>query len=266
MITTFINFLATNKGYSRRTCESYEYCLHKFAGWARTQDANVRWSTITKTMIDRYVTNEVEAGAAASSIKQTIAALRTFYKTAWSLGYNGQNPARFVSTPKKSQKLPNTIKGEEIRAAIQHAKSGRTAAILSILYETGIRLQEMLDIKPADIDQDLRRIKIHGKGRKERYVYYGNLTAERLEELCTEGMEQRDVRRDVYEALKPYTQAEQKSPHAIRHTFATTALNNGMSIDTLSMLLGHASVKTTEIYAKTAGVRVAAEYDKFRPQ
>lgn len=266
MIDGFIEYLRYNKGYSENTLQAYAKGLHKIAAFAKGVDSSVRWSTLTKEMIDTWVRQECESGAAASSIKLTISALRTFYKTAFAMGAKIGNPARYVATPKRAFKLPNTIPAADLRRAYSAQKDGVTKAILAILFETGIRLQEMIDIRPEDIDTTNKRIKIHGKGNKERFVYYGAETEEHLEELVLDDMSQRDIRQRVYNALKPYTDAKQVSPHAIRHTAACEMLNNGMQIETVSKLLGHQSVQTTEIYAQISNGTATRQYSQAGPR
>lgn len=182
------------------------------------------------------------------------------------LGYTGENPARYVSTPKLDKTLPKPIEKEAIKKAIENS-TPRTRAILSILYETGIRISELMALnKQTDIDPTTHRINIKGKGSKERVVYYGELTSSTLNDLQIKDMTAREIRWDVWHALKPYSNAKQLSPHAIRHTYACTMLQNGADIKVIQALLGHETVKTTERYAQVSGQQVATQYKQYSPK
>lgn len=266
MITTFITYLKVNRGLSDNTALAYKLALNDFARYAREIDPATRWSTVTKTMIDSYVADLVTTGAKPATIKQHISALRTFYKTCMAMGASLENPARFVSTPKLGEELPKTIETEAIRRALEsdHTPAQAKAAI-AIIFETGLRLQELLDLKPSDINSATQSITITGKGRKQRTVYYGELT--KRYGRCWRGAQwtQRAVRHMVYDALKPYSKAEQLSPHALRHTYAAQLVNNGMSTEAISKLMGHTHLETTEIYAKLANNTAREQYLNFAP-
>lgn len=266
MITTFINYLKCNRGLSENTCKAYSEGLKDFAQYINDNHKGTRWSTVTKQMIDSYVYDLVAEDTAPATIKQHISALRTFYKTCQAMGKNIDNPARFVSTPKLRDELPKTIETEAIKAALSDPKTPAAAkAAIAIIYETGIRLQELLDLRAENIDPKTQSIVIFGKGRKERTVYYGELT--KKFGRCWHGQEhsQREVRHLIYTALKPYSKAKQLSPHALRHTYASQLLNNGMSITAISKLLGHEHIETTEIYAKLANNTTQNLYLQFAP-
>ena len=267
MIQNFTNYLAINRGLSQNTVKAYGEALRDFASFVNDRHAGTSWRGVTKQMIDEYVVLMVGEEFAPATIKQHISALRTFFKTCMAMGGDIQNPARFVSTPKLSEQLPKTIETEAIRKALEsEATPAQAKAAIAIIYETGIRLQELLDLRPQDVDGATQSIRIHGKGNKERTVYYGELT--KKYGRCWHGQQhtQRGVRHLVYEALRPYSKADQLSPHALRHTFASQLLNNGMSITAISKLLGHEHLETTEIYAKLSNKATRSLYIQFAPQ
>lgn len=267
MITTFANYLAINRGLSKHTVKAYTEALHDFASYINDNHAGTTWRTVTKQMIDEYVVELVAEDMSPATIKQHISALRTFFKTCAALGQPIDNPARYVSTPKLSEQLPKTIELDAIKQALASATVNPQAkAAIAIILETGVRLQELLDLRASDIDSKTNSIRIHGKGNKERTVYYGELT--RQYGRCWRGSEhtQRWVRHQVYEALRPYTTAKQLSPHALRHTFASAMLNNGATMESLSKLLGHEHLETTEIYAKLTNTKAREQYLQFMPR
>lgn len=266
MITNFESYLRYNRGLSENTVKAYGEALRDFAQFINDYHKGVRWSTVEKRMIDEYVVDMVNEDYAPASIKLHISALRTFYKTCLAMGAKIDNPARFVSTPKLSNPMPKTIEVDAIRATLDSDRTPADAkAAIAIIFETGIRLQELLDLRRNDIDPATQSIKIRGKGKKERTVYYGDLTKKYGRCWNGEKHTQRGVRHLVFEALKPFSNMKQLSPHALRHTYACQLLNNGMSITAISKLLGHEHLETTEVYAKLANKTTQNLYLQFAP-
>lgn len=266
MIQTFSNYLLINRGLSAETVKAYEQGLHDFARFINEQHTGVRWSTVTKAMVDEYVATMVTRELTPATIKQRISAIRTLYKTMMAMGADVQNPARYVSTPKVPDSLPKTIEQEAIEATLSDERTDlRAKALIAIIYETGLRLQEVLDLDAGCIDRERRAITVRGKGSKERVVYYGNLSARYGHFLRPQGLSQREARRLVFDALRPHSKAQQLSPHAIRHTFATTLLNNGMPMPTITKLMGHKHTETTEIYARLTNRSTQEQYLQFMP-
>lgn len=267
MITTFSNYLRYNRGLSENTITAYEEGLHNFVNYTRSQGLDLRWSTVTKEIIDEYVRHMVMAEYKPATIKQHISSLRTFYKTCMAIGAIDHNPARYVSTPKLADSLPKTIELDAIRKALESNGTDEQAkAAIAIIFETGIRLQELLDMKREDINAQTKSIRIHGKGKKERTVYYGELTIKYGRKWRPEQHTQREVRHLVFMALKPVSNAPQLSPHAIRHTFATEMLNRGMRTEAIQKLLGHEHLETTEIYAKLGNSQTRQLYEQYAPR
>lgn len=266
MITGFITYLKYNKGYSDNTLRAYENDLRDFARFINVNYAGTSWRQVNKKMVDTFVRMLVDAGQKPASIKQHVSSLRTFFKTCYAMGMEIGNPAKYVSTPKLEDNLPKAIPIDDIRATV-HDESidWRARAIITVLTETGIRIQELLDMQPEDVNTESRSIKIHGKGRKERTVYYGDGTEKWLEQWPWKDLDQRTVRHLVYDALSQHSYAEQLSPHALRHTYATEMLNNGGRLETLSALLGHQDTKVTERYAKMGTKARKTEYKSYMP-
>lgn len=267
MITTCINYLRYNRGLSENTCKSYDEALRDFASYINDVKPGTSWRTVTKQMIDSYVLSMVEEGHKPATIKQHISALRTFFKTIQANGGMQTNPARFVSTPKLTDSLPKTIEIEAIAKVLKsNGTSDQAKAAIAIIFETGIRLQELLDLRKEDINPTTQSIRIHGKGDKERTVYYGDLTKIYGRKWNPKNETQRHVRHIIYQALKPVSKAPQLSPHALRHTYATEMLNNGAKIEVISKLLGHKYIETTQVYARMGNKQTEEEYLKFMPK
>lgn len=273
MIKDFQNYLYTVKGYSENTVIAYGKDLKDFATWARDIDPNYTWRMINQATIQAYVVDMHDRQLENTTIKRRVAAIRSLYDYFKTQGWIARNPARFVQTPKKVKKLPNVIGIGAIRNALTASSTPiKTKCMIALMVETGIRVQELLDLQTHDFMAANHSIRILGKGGKERTVYYGPWSRRYLNQYVGTRRgrlfddDQREVRREVYETLRKYTDARQLSPHAIRHTFATTMLQNGADIKSIQALLGHESVKTTEIYAQVAGQQVATQYEQYAPK
>lgn len=267
MIQTFCNYLTYNRGLSRNTISSYAESLHSFARFINMNYHGTRWSCVTKHMIDEYVTTLCEMRYKQTTIKLHISALRTFYKTCMAMGTLDVNPARYVSTPRLGERLPKVIETQAIKRALEDPTTTPTArAVIAIVFETGMRMCELQKLQREDIDSVNRCIRVHGKGNKERIVYYGELTCQHGRYWRAGVYSDREVRRQVFNALKPHSKAPQLSPHAIRHTFASQLINNGMTMEAIRKLLGHEHLATTEIYAQMSNATAKQQYLQYRPQ
>lgn len=265
MIQEYINYLQHNKGYSVQTCTEYRKDLEKFVQWLRGSTQIERWGMVTKDVIDSWVWDMSVNDLAPCTIKRRVSALRGLYQYAWVKGLCTDNPAKYVSTPKKGHRLPKTADVDKLWQAIRNVGTdGETKLALAIMAETGVRLGELLEMRVNDVNLGERSITVRGKGNKERKVYYGDMTAELIGRCVVIGggflisSSARELRYKVHAATGA-------SPHNIRHTWATVMLNNGCPLESISKLMGHASVKTTEIYAEVATATLAADYNKYKP-
>lgn len=255
MIDKYINYLRNIRGYSDNTCKGYDKDLRHFANWLRINREGARWSTVTMHDIDAYITDRVNAGAKPATTNRCLAAISGLYNYFRREGMITNNPCKFESRRKRSITIPNTIKTEELKTAWENAH-GVVKVMIGLLSSTGIRIQELLDMTYEDIDFDTQSIRVHGKGAKERIVYTlpVHLTTlhtvyhmyHKTGRIFTMG--QRDARRMIYNALYPYCNAPQLSPHAIRHTFATSAAAMGNNCTQIAHVLGHNDIQTTQKY------------------
>ncbi len=254
MIEDFINYLVTLKGYSVNTAEAYRRDLYDFAAWARSNLADARWSVITRTDIDNYIQYCVDSDLKPATTNRRLASISGLYRFFKRQGHDIENPCKYESRRKIADTIPNTIPMAELQEAYNHAM-GATKIMLGLLATTGIRIQELLDLRYEDIDFEKASIKVRGKGNKERLLYTSpnHLDTLRLAHLngasgIIFNLTQRDARRMIWESLKPYSHAPQLSPHAIRHTFATNQAANGTNCSTLAEMLGHKDLNTTQKY------------------
>lgn len=266
MIDIWIKYLYYQRGYSKHTCDAYEKDARHFARWMKNRRPNAKWSTCTRDDIDAYIAALVDEGMTPATTNRRLASLSSLYRCMIRNGAEIENPVRYESRRKIGKRLPNTIDAGEIKTSIEHSAPREKNAI-RLLTATGMRLQEMLDLETQDVEWTAGRIRVHGKGNKERIVPCDTQTLAMLA-LYTGGKtgkvfdyrSQRDARQSIYDALKPYCKAKQLSPHALRHTYATLLAAKGMPTTTLAALLGHEHVETTQKYVETAGVTTQRQY------
>ena len=265
MINEFKTYLTCIKGYSENTAVAYAKDLQTFARYMRQQDNSKRWSTVTREDVDNYIIHLSNTGHKPATLCRHISSIAALYRYIQREGHDISNPAKYESRPKISKTIPNTIPTQELRTAIQHT-GGALRVMLQLLCETGIRIQEMLNIKTTDIDILNGILKIQGKGHKERLVYISNEMKNMLisqsngkRQRIFDGITQLDCRNMIYDALKNYSNAPQLSPHAIRHTYATQMAKHGMTATTLQKVLGHEQLSTTQKYIDLGQVNTETE-------
>ncbi len=272
MLAQFENYLRNIKGYSERTCSEYLKDLKGFAKWAKAYKEDARWSTLTRQDIDEYITKRAKEGIKPATTNRELASISALYRFFIREGLMTSNPARFQSRRKQGEHLPNTIPSEDLRKAYAHSV-GVVHVWIGLLSTTGIRISELLGLNWEDIDFKACSLEIHGKGNKDRIVYttaeYLDLMRQAYERHPTEGRifrySERDARHMIWEALKPYSRAKQLSPHAIRHTFATTLARQGVNVATIATILGHNRIATTQKYIDMAQMDCRAVSAQYSP-
>lgn len=270
MIQEFQTYLLAIKGYSTHTAKAYRKDLKAFATWVKETRDGGRWSTITRADIDEYIKYMYNQHKAPATISRHLSSINALYKYAIRQGWMTENPARYESRPKLAKRQPNTIPLNDIVRAMV-SSTPAVAAMLATLSNTGIRIQEMLNIHVSDINQERRTIRIHGKGAKDRTVYITGTLATMLHDLGVgrtgrifEGFDQRTARHAIWTALQQAgSHAEQQSPHAIRHTYATEAAAHGANVTTLAAILGHEDIRTTQKYIDMAQIDVKEAMQQY---
>lgn len=265
MIQEFKTYLTAIRGYSENTAVAYAKDCKTFAKYIKENEPTKRWSTITREDIDNYIIHLSNTGHKPATLCRHLSSISGIYRYMERQGLLTENPARYESRPKVGKHLVNTIPVNELHMAMMKAK-GMVKMMLQIIAETGIRVQELLDIKTEDIDLMNGSIKINGKGNKDRLVYVSQDTLKWLREqnrlhgtTIFGNISQREVRTEIWLALKDYCNAPQLSPHAIRHTYATVMAQKGMTATTLQKALGHDHLETTQRYIDYAQVNVENE-------
>ena len=263
LINDFINEIQ-KKNYSNNTLMSYINDLYYFRLFVKKDLNNVKEEDIRDYL--EYLNLQKEKPA---SVRRKISSLKSFYKFLYKNNYIDKKdyPLYKISYPKVDKRLPKFVYYNDLLDIIREStndKDGvRDRLIIEMLYATGLRVSELVNIKINDIDFNNRRIVVCGKGNKERIVYYGEYAEDVLKEYLlthknTEGylfinsrggkLTERGVRYIIDNIMKRLSIKTHVTPHVLRHTFATDMLNNGCDIKVVQELLGHSSLKATEIY------------------
>lgn len=245
MIKEYLNYLYFNKRYSVHTCNTYANALRLFVAYMAPKSKS--WSTISKEDIQGFIADCMQKKA--NTIIVYISAIRGIYNYI-ARTYSIANPAKYLQSPRKDKLVHKTVSISEIHNAILHESNNDIRLAIMLMSFAGLRASEVLNINYEDIDVSNNRILVLGKGQKERYVY---LTDGMMSLLGTKkqgkvfgGYEDRAFRYLVFLAFRRI--GVSCSPHVLRHTFATQAINNGMRLDVLREVLGHTSISTTQIY------------------
>lgn len=260
-IQAHIEYLRHIKGYSENTCKAYEKALHKFARAIHNMRPDATWRTITRKDIDNFIFCLSIGCKHPSTINLHLAAISSQFRYFQREGLITYNPCKYESRQKVGETIPNIIPTNDLRKAFEHA-TGEGRLMLGLLISTGMRIGELLSLTYQDIDTKEMRIKVRGKGNKERIVYTNKET---LQEFPGIGkvkdkkarvfeMTEREARYMIWEMVRPYTMAKQVSPHAIRHTFATWAAKAGCNSTMIAKALGHNDLRTSQKYINMAEV------------
>ena len=255
MLNQFTTYLSDIRGMSENTIKCYRKDLQHFIKWAKANITDARWSTITRDDIDRYIISQCDEGLTPSTTNRRLSAISSFYNYLRRQGYVKSNPCKYESRRKVAARIPNTIPVNQLHTAYTHAE-GVAKVMLGILATTGIRLQELLNLTWSDVDFESNSLRICGKGDVERKVYTlpEMLYTLRLVRDATYPtgliftIDQRTARNMIWRALRPFSDAPQLSPHAIRHTLATNMALMGANVSTIGAILGHKHLETTQKY------------------
>lgn len=255
MIEEFATYLRAVRGFSENTIRAYSNDLATFAKWAKEHSNITKWRDIERDDIDMFLQYQQEHGYKPATTNRQLSAIASLFRYFKRQGYDVKNPCQYESRRKQGKTIPSTISPVQLANAYRHAVGVRKT-MLGIFATTGIRIQELLDMKWEDIDFDANTILINGKGNKQRLVSTEPFVLADLknthETWKAQGkmfyLSQRKVRYMIYETLQPYCHARQLSPHAIRHTFATELAKHGENAMTIAKILGHSKIETSQKY------------------
>ena len=290
-IDTFIGHLKNERNYSLHTLRAYAGDLRAFEKYLSEVDEGLSLVDADADLVRAWVAGLMEEGGASSSVCRKLSSLRSFYSYMRRVKADAQNPAVEVSGPKVRKRLPVFVKEEELDRLIDEVSFGegylacRDRAIILCFYETGMRLSELVGLNVASVDMNACRLKVRGKRDKERIIPFASELLREFEaylasraEVAPEGEEAlflspsgtrvttSQVYRVVQKRLKGATGASKRSPHVLRHSFATAMLNNNAELMAVKELLGHERLATTEIYTHLTFEELKRYYDKAHPR
>lgn len=270
MIHQFINYLRYNKRYSENTLRSYTTALHSFVEYRRSSDMNARWSNTMAKDVQNYLASLVRDGKSNTTICLHASAIRQAFRFIVMNGGEIDKAIYNVVTPKIVKSDAPIIAKEDIEATINDETIATdTRIIIAIIADCGLRISEVLSLRKSSFDKTAKVITINGKGGKTRYAYYSDRVRDMLNKYKASTSpadnlfqgEERNIRYRIHMSLRLHSNAPKLSPHIIRHTYATEALNNGMNIAALKMQLGHRDIKSTECYLNHYRLH---SYDSYR--
>ena len=306
MIRRFLDYIAIEKRYSPRTVKEYGDDLRAwcaFLGWD-VEDFNPQQLGVED--VKAWMLSMLEAGQSARSVRRRLSAVKSLYRFLLGLGLVKVNITRLVVVPKIDKPLPMFFRESEMNAFKEQNKVPscdegmdkaewlelmRDYMVVELLYQTGMRRAELAALEDQDVDVKGRQIRVFGKRRQERIVPLGERLAKEIEEYLTVKREillgnecfgiflvrkkkngewvalgASGVYNIVRARMGDVSTLKKHSPHVLRHTFATTMLNNGADIRTIQTLLGHTSLEATQVYTHTTFEQVKEVYEKAHPR
>jgi integrase/recombinase XerD len=291
LIQEFIDYLGHEKGLASNTLESYSRDLKQYYGFL-SGDTSASLENASQSTIVAYLMYLRKQGKATATIARRLAALKAFYQFLVKENYVTSDPTDDLSSPKLERKLPRVLTVDEVERLLNQpdlsTPSGkRDKAMLELLYATGIRVSELVNLNILDVDLKEGFVRCMGKGSKERVVPMGDIAVSALRaylegarsKLVADAKERavfvnhhgkRLTRQGFWKIVKKYaTQAQIRkeiTPHTLRHSFATHLLENGADIRAVQEMLGHADISTTQIYTHVTKDRLKDVYAKSHPR
>ncbi len=291
-VKKFLDYLLSDRGYSAKTILTYKITLSSFEDFFHHLDETLTWQTIDADVVRLWMTKEAKDGEKARTIGKKLSAMRSFYKYMQRMGVIENSPLARIHNPKAASPLPTFLRKNEIDALFDKViypdgfKGLLDYTILQTFYHTGIRLSELIGLNIADVNIERCELKVTGKRNKQRVVPYGIELKDTLVTYLSSRQALTDVadskamflgrtlkritisqiRTIVNHYLSLVTMQKKKSPHVLRHTFATAMLNNGADLEAIKELLGHESITTTEIYTHNTFADLKKEYKLAHPR
>lgn len=279
VLDNFFKVLKSEYNYSDYTIKNYKLDLTLFFDFLNK--SNINYLYLNKDNVLAYLKYLDKMNLKNSTISRRISALRTFYNYLMNEGLINSNIFLNVKNPKLEKKLPNYLNYTEMEELLESIDIStdeglKRRLLIEIFYSTGCRVSEIINIKVKDIDFKDKKIRIMGKGSKERIVYYGDYAKKYLDKYLSKGLDKdylfvnkhgdkytvEEIELIVKDIMKHLSIKTHVTPHTLRHTFATHLLNNGADIRSVQELLGHSNLSTTGIYTHVSSDRLKEVYFK----
>ncbi len=291
-IDSFMSFLVAERHYSEATAEVYAPALNSLLSFVGEHYGIMDWGEINDSHIREWVVQMMSNHFSTLTVNKKLSAVRSFYRFLMMSDVLGKNPASKVKGPKNEKKLPEFVRECEMDNLLDGIRFSedfagcRDRLVLLLFYSTGMRLSELVGLNLNSVDFGNSVLKVLGKRNKERLIPFGAELNEELQNYLLQRNQQEGadatpalllgnrmgrisqsyVEKIVHAYLSQVTTLKKRSPHVLRHTFATVMLNNGAEIEVVRQLLGHASIATTEIYTHTTFEELKKAYSKAHPR
>jgi len=291
-IDSFINYLKFEKRYSEHTVRSYHDDLVAFSQYLKDQFGNLGLTEVSSSIVRSWLADLKNKQLSSRSINRKISVLKSFFKFQLKEGKIELTPMGKIISPKTSKRLPVYVEEKDINTLFSYVEfpdnwQGKTDRLLiQIFYNTGIRLSELIGIKENHVDVGKNNIKVLGKGNKERIIPINKTMADTIKEYMQEKREKghgagpdfllvnekgkKLYPKYVYRCVKKYlgavTTIDKKSPHVLRHSFATHLTNSGAELNSVKELLGHASLAATQVYTHNTIEKLKDIHKKAHPK
>jgi tyrosine recombinase xerD len=291
MVNQFLAYLSYERNRSLATVSSYRKDLEAFQKFVQAQDSTLSWADVDADLVRDWMAEMMNEGQRATSINRRLSALRSFYRFALARNLVKSDPVQGVVGPKKDKPLPQFLKEKEMDELLQEDfwtdcyEDVRDRMIIMTFYETGIRLAELMNLCDGDVDFMSGQLKVTGKRNKQRLIPFGAELSQALQHymgvrdaqvarhsaalfLANDGQQMTAdaIRYRVKKHLSLVSTLKKRTPHVLRHTFATAMLNHKAGIESVKKLLGHESLSTTEIYTHTTFEQLKREYLNAHPR
>jgi len=285
-LRSFFNFLIIEKGLSKNTVKAYETDIKGFIKWINKNNKQSLLN-IKESSVNQYISYLFSLKLKSSSVNRKISSLKSFYLFLLKKKLIRYSPFSEVISPKQEKYLPASMSESEVEKLLNSPDASkeieqRDKAMIEMLYATGMRISELVNLKITDIDMNRSVIKVMGKGSKERLIPFGESASEALfnylkirkdsssKEVFISNRGTKITRVAFWQRIKVYLLRENLkisiSPHTLRHAFATHLLNRGADLRSVQLLLGHSDLSTTQIYTHIAKQRLGDVLKKHHPR
>ncbi|WP_455593458.1 tyrosine recombinase XerC [Bacteroides sp.] len=288
---SFLDYLRYERNYSEKTVFAYGRDIAQLQEFAQGEEGNFNPVSINPELIREWIVSLMDKGYTSTSVNRKLSSLRSFYKYLLKQGVVDVDPLRKIAGPKKKKPLPSFLKEGDMNKLLDEVDFGegfrgcRDHLIIEMFYATGMRLSELIGLDDRDVDYSASLLKVTGKRNKQRLIPFGDelkdamleyvsvrneTVSERSGAFFVRGNGERLYKSLVYDIVKrnlsKVVTLKKRSPHVLRHTFATTMLNNEAELGAVKELLGHSSLATTEIYTHTTFEELKKVYKQAHPR
>ena len=284
-LRSFLNYLLVDKGLSNNTVKAYEADISSFFQWLDNED--LKYKNLQEDHINQYISFLFQRKMRSSSVNRKISSIKSFYIFLVKRNFVKNSPLNDLVTPKQEKYLPESMSEAEVDKLLNSPDvtnkiENRDKAMIEMLYATGMRISELVNLKITDVDMKRCVIKVFGKGSKERLVPFGETALDSLrsylnereqsssKEIFLSNRGKKMTRVAFWQRVKIYLIRENLknsiSPHTLRHAFATHLLNRGADLRSVQLLLGHSDLSTTQIYTHIAKQRLSDVLKKHHPR